>query len=184
MFPDKSFPYVDNSFNIDFSRYSQYSTNLNLIQHQMIVASNDWIDFIYEDPLNELTNILKSAIKKKDVIREKTISLPKNVYFYLELIFLLAHLGFTLTLFSLAIILLKNEKFIEYSGNLTRINNSIKRSNLKNQFFEILNNIEINSTEDKININIQIIHPSFPNHKNIKNFLMNVCGVFHLALLE
>lgn len=53
MFPDKSFPYVDNSFNIDFSRYSQYSTNSDLMHQEDQITDNlQGASFNYENDQN------------------------------------------------------------------------------------------------------------------------------------
>lgn len=54
-----------------------------------LVCSNEYIDNIYYKSMKKLTNDVKSILGTEDVIRTKSVSMPKNVYFYLLIIVVL-----------------------------------------------------------------------------------------------
>lgn len=78
-----------------------------------LVVTHDWVDYIYNQPMKQLLKNLKTAVKEEDVIRVKTISLPKNVFFYLSILLLLLILACAITLIDYCAKLNVNHKFLD-----------------------------------------------------------------------
>lgn len=111
------------------------------IKYRLIVT-NDWIDFIYNQSQKELLPNMKTAIKKDD-IRTKSISLAKNVFFYLEIIMLVLLAACSWGLFSWSTTLKNDKRFSAYKGE----NNNTKSNNEKNLLFYELNRINVEFKE-------------------------------------
>lgn len=118
--------------------------NIQII-HKLVVTK-DWINYIYNEPMKIIATDMKTVIKGKDVIRTKSISLPRNVFFYLELFFLAVFICCSSVLLSWTSTLKKDRQFLLYGGiNLTEIeeNGSQKRKHFHK---EPLNNRIINDS--------------------------------------
>lgn len=128
-----------------------------------LIVTKDWIDFIYYKPTKVLFSNLRTVIKGEDVIREKSISLPKNVFFYLELIFLALLICCSSTLLSWSSTLKNDQRFRQYEGrNLSEDNNN-NRPKISDIF--------------SLSLNIKQISTDFndfvTNPKNIIKYLEN-----------
>lgn len=111
-----------------------------------LVVTNDWINYIYNEPMKLLMKDMKSVVKRKDVIRTKSISLPRNVYFYLVVFFLALQICCSAVLFSWTSTLKKDRQFLLYGGiNLTEVNDtdSHKMNSYYKQKTEIINDEDI-----------------------------------------
>lgn len=76
-----------------------------------LVVTKDWVNYIYTQPVKQLMKNLKTAVKEEDVIRVKTISLPKNIFFYLSIFLLLLILACSIALITICAKLNFNKKF-------------------------------------------------------------------------
>lgn len=113
------------SFESDTSE-KMVSEKINII-HKLIVTK-DWVDYIYNKPQKDIFDNMNKVIKS-DVIRTKSISLHKNVFFYL-VVFMLLLLGYSSSYLLIWTSTLKSdEKFLEYGG----INKTNKDSNNRKQ---------------------------------------------------
>lgn len=81
-----------------------------------LVASNNWIDFIYNQPIKDLLFSMKKVIKEEDVIRSKSISLPKNIFYYLEIALLALLIVCSVMIICYSVSLKNDELFFRYEG--------------------------------------------------------------------
>lgn len=140
-----------------------------------LVVTNNWIDYIYNNQIKNLLFNMKTVIKS-DVIREKSISLPRNVFFYLTVIFLVLMGCCASTLLSWCSTLKKDYRFVAYQGNVTQGNNK-KRPNNSNFLDENITEIDY--------YNDTVIVPEFKKYKKIHKGcqLGETSGVFGLFFI-
>lgn len=133
----------ENEFDNDEIIYGDsHKENVKIIHK--LVATNDWINFIYYEPQKQLLSNMKKSIKK-DEIRTKSISLPKNIFFYLEILsFVLLAISSWL-LFSWSVMLNGDQRFLMYGGK----KNSTDFENITSMFF-MQTKANFNETLDNI----------------------------------
>lgn len=81
-----------------------------------LIVSKEWINFIYNEPVKDLLVNMKTVIKDEDIVRSKSIVLPKNIYFYLEILMLAILIGCSIVLFIYTISLQTDSRFLRYEG--------------------------------------------------------------------
>lgn len=113
--------------------------------HQLI-ASNEWTNYVYYEPLKYLLNTYQMTLNSKDSIRQSSIKLKRNVFFYLTILMLVIIFCCSIPLSVLASGFMDNDKFLEYGGiNVTEYRNKKKNniafsSNQENNETEIIVN--------------------------------------------
>lgn len=90
------------------------TVKINIINK--IVASKDWIDYIYNEPMKKNLSNIKIELKEEDEIRVKSISLPKNIFFYLIIGALIVLLVCASVMINTASSLNNDKRFIDYEG--------------------------------------------------------------------
>lgn len=130
------------------------------VTHKLVVT-NDWINFIYIEPQKELLSNMKKAIQK-DEIRTKSISLPKNAFFYLGIIVLIFMAVSSWLLFSWSTTLRKDHRFAQYKGH--NKNNTNSKNKEQKYFHE-----SIFLLENSINYNNDTV--IIPEPKKFKKIL-------------
>lgn len=91
-----------------------YETTVKI--KKKLVVTSDWINFIYTEPSKILLLSMKTVIKEDDIVRSKSITLPKNIFFYLEILMLALLICCSVTLFLYAISLQIDSRFHCYEG--------------------------------------------------------------------
>lgn len=162
----------------------EYRSEKVKIKNKLIVT-NEWIDYIYNNPMKEILSNMKAVIKS-DKIRSKSISLPRNVFFYLEIIMLALLVCCASTLLSWSSTLKNDRRFVAYQGkNLTNdipnrrprfstdMHNNFNCNQMKsdlNEFFDLFkkNSKILNLLENQIDYyNDSIIVPEPNKSKKI-----------------
>lgn len=146
-----------------------------------LVVTKDWIDYIYKEPIKDLLINMKKVIKDEDVIRSKSISLPKNIFFYLEFLMLALLMCCSVVLFCYSISLEADERFHKYEG----------KNESDYSFFPLFHskNLLLNDNDNHIDYsNDSFIIPNPKRHKIIKSncqmsIVSSVFGAVYFVLI-
>lgn len=94
-----------------YQEEESYVTTVNIMNK--LVVTNDWIDYIYNQPLHELMKSLKKITNEEDQIRTRSIKIPFNIYFFLTIVFMLCVFGCSIVMIVKSAQLISNSKFKE-----------------------------------------------------------------------
>lgn len=103
-----------------------------------LLASSDWIHTIYDTSFTNLYNNMKVMEFEEDRMRTKSITLPRNIFFYLSIVFLIVLFSCACVMINAAKTLNDNDKFWLLGGQNRTSTQSVRSDEPNHSFAQIL----------------------------------------------